>query len=109
MSCGLYQFFELMSFSIWMSSAWSATIFFNWPFSRSSSFSRRSWLGSSPPYLLFTVVLFHLRVVYIPPGIPIQTTSAGGGQVKRTCYGVSQLAHPRGLNTLPSGNRSQGG
>jgi hypothetical protein len=55
------------------------------------------------------VVLFHLRVVYIPPGIPIQTTSAGGGQVKRTCYGVSQLAHPRGLNTLPSGNRSQGG
>jgi hypothetical protein len=46
----LHQFFEFTSLRIRMSSACSATIFLSSLFSRSSSFSRLSWLGSSPPY-----------------------------------------------------------
>ncbi len=50
---GLYQFFELMSRSIVMSSIWSATMRFNCAFSRSSSRSLCMLFESIPPYLAF--------------------------------------------------------
>ena len=50
---GLYQFFELMSRSIVMSSIWSATMRFKRTFSRSSSRSLCMLLESIPPYLAF--------------------------------------------------------
>ncbi len=50
---GLYQFFELMSRSIVMSSIWSATMRFNCAFSRSSSRSLCMLFESIPPYFAF--------------------------------------------------------
>ena len=50
---GLYQFFELMSLSIVMSSIWSATMRFKRAFSRSSSRSLCMLLESIPPYFAF--------------------------------------------------------